>query len=227
MVREIRYIRVRRGLCWPPVGWSVSCSLALSVVSSSVPFLPVFQSFYPRTGLRNMQWLILGRETALTIGTITAIIAQAMGELTINLSVGGVFTENIFYGHLAVASGVSTILSLPLILLYDMAQERSYCATVLFEVIWMLALVILWVVTGVKTTSVTGGTFKDCSAFSAPTQATLFGLCGDAQTLVLFSFITAGILGAYALALTGVAVSSASSGKSIWTHYPIPGAKKH
>ena len=37
-----------------------------------------------------------------------------MGGLTINLSVGGVFTEDIFYAHLAVAGGVSTILSLPL-----------------------------------------------------------------------------------------------------------------
>ena len=38
-----------------------------------------------------------------------------MGGLTINLSVGGVFTEDIFYAHLAVAGGVSTILSLPML----------------------------------------------------------------------------------------------------------------
>lgn len=65
MVREISYIRARRGLCRPPVGWSVSSLLAVPLLSS-VPSLPVFQSFYPRTGLRNMQWLILGRETALS-----------------------------------------------------------------------------------------------------------------------------------------------------------------
>ena len=34
-------------------------------------------------------------------------------------------------------------------------------------------------------------------------------------------------VGAYAVALGGVAVSRAASGKSIWTYYPIPGAKKH
>ncbi|KAM5537441.1 hypothetical protein V8D89_008960, partial [Ganoderma adspersum] len=203
--------------------WLVRFVLAHSV-SSSVPSLSGFQSFNPRTGLRNMQWLILVRETALTLATITAIISHAMGGLTINLSVGGVFTEDIFYAHLAVAGGVSTILSLPMFLLYDMAQERSYCATVLLELIWMLGLIILWVVAGVKTTGVTSGTFKDCSALSV---AALQGLCGDAQTLVLFSFLTAGILGAYSLALAGVAVSNASSGKSIWTHYPIPSAKKN
>lgn len=171
-----------------------------------------------------MSWLIYVRETALTLATITAIIAQAMGQLTINLSVGGVFTENILYAHLSVASGVLTILTLPIILLYDMAQERSYCATVLFELIWLLSLIIIWVVTGVKTTGVTSGTFKDCSTISV---AAVQGLCGDAQTLFLFSLLTAGILGAYAVALGGVAVSRAASGKPIWTYYPIPGAKKH
>ncbi|KAI1781595.1 hypothetical protein LXA43DRAFT_1029743 [Ganoderma leucocontextum] len=171
-----------------------------------------------------MQWLIYVRETALTLATITAIISQAMGQLTINLSVGGVFTENILYAHLAVAAGVLTILSLPIFLLYDMAQEKSYCATVLFELIWMQVLLILWGVAGIKATGVTSGTFKDCSTLSV---AALQGLCGDAQTLVLFSFLTAGILGAYFTVLGGVAVSRAASGQSIWTYYPIPSAKKH
>ena len=53
-----------------------------------------------------------------------------------------------------------------------------------------VGLIILWVVTGVKTTGVTSGTFKDCNTISV---AAVQGLCGDAQTLVLFSLLTAGI----------------------------------
>lgn len=60
------------------------------------------------------------------LATITAIISQAMGGLTINLSVGGVFTEDILYAHLAVAGGVSTILSLPMMCVY--LALFYYCA---------------------------------------------------------------------------------------------------
>lgn len=64
----------------------------------------------------------------LALATITAIISHAMGGLTINLSVGGVFTEDIFYAHLAVAGGVSTILSLPLMCVYPAWYLLLRCA---------------------------------------------------------------------------------------------------
>ncbi|EJF57450.1 hypothetical protein DICSQDRAFT_129458 [Dichomitus squalens LYAD-421 SS1] len=159
----------------------------------------------------------------IALATITAIIAQAMGQLTLNLS-PGVLTADLTYAQLGVASGVLTILSLPLILLYDMAQEKPYSATVILELVWMLLLVVLWIVAGVKTMGITGSMFKNCSSF---TNATLQGLCGDAQTLVIFALLSAGILALYTAALTFVAVGSSSQGKPIWTHFSMPGAKRH
>ena len=48
------------------------------------------------------------------MATITAIIAQAMSQLTLNLS-PGVLTADLTYAQLGVASGVLTILSLPML----------------------------------------------------------------------------------------------------------------
>ncbi|RPD63326.1 hypothetical protein L227DRAFT_642576 [Lentinus tigrinus ALCF2SS1-6] len=168
-----------------------------------------------------MKWLIYFRETALTLATITAIIAHAMGSLTINQSVG-VLTADITYAHIGVGAGVATILSLPMILLYDMAQERSYSATVLFELVWNIGLSVVWIVAGVKAMGITGSMFKDCSA----TSTALFGLCQDANTLVQFAFASAAILMVYSAALGFAATSAAAGGKPIWTSFPLPG-KKH
>ncbi|KAI0689718.1 hypothetical protein C8T65DRAFT_672654 [Cerioporus squamosus] len=167
-----------------------------------------------------MQWLIYFRQTALTLATITAIIAQAQGSLTINFSVG--LLTDVLYAHIGVGAGVATIMSLPMLLLFDMAQERSYSATVLFELLWMLVLAVVWIVAGVKTMGITNNTFKTCNQ----TNATLLGLCQDAQTLLVFALLTAGILILYAAALGIAATSAASSGKPIWTRFPLPG-KKH
>ena len=72
-----------------------------------------------------------------------------------------------------------------------------------------MSLIIIWVVTGVKTTGVTSGTFKDCSTISV---AAVQGLCGDAQTLFLFSLLTAGIresaISVYGIQRLGVYVMS-------------------
>ena len=78
-----------------------------------------------------------------------------MSSLTLNLSVGGVFPGNHLYATLGVAAGELTIISLPLMyvralvlrpsnlrdtpfsLLYDMAQEKSYSATIVAELAWL------------------------------------------------------------------------------------------
>ncbi|KAI0742859.1 hypothetical protein C8Q80DRAFT_1123012 [Daedaleopsis nitida] len=168
-----------------------------------------------------MQWLIYFREASLTVACITAIIAHAMSSLTINLSVG-VFTGPIQYAHLGVGAGVATITSLPLILLYDMAQERSYAGTVLAELIWMLGLIVVWIVVGVKTMGVTSSTFKTCTF----DNATLSGVCTDAQTLVVFALLSAGVLALYTAALGIVATMQASSGKPIWTEFKMAKPKR-
>ena len=82
-----------------------------------------------------MQWVVHVREVALSesfqpfsslcfpfnlflllvaVACITAIIAEAMSQLTINLSVGA-FTGDILYAHLGVAGGVLSILSIPML----------------------------------------------------------------------------------------------------------------
>ena len=122
----------------------------------------------------------------------------------------------------------------------------------------------MWIVAGVKTLGITGSTFKNCAPI---TNATLQGLCGDAQTLVIFALLSAGIceyrlsalsgymcgvplrrgcardvrcsidvmltlnvnlpVAVYTAALTFAAVGSSSKGKPIWTHFSMPGAKRH
>lgn len=78
-----------------------------------------------------------------------------MGSVTILSPLSAKFAP-VQHGNLGVGAGVVTILSLPMMcvpffiliylvsphtsrnsLLYDMAQERSYAATVLFELVWM------------------------------------------------------------------------------------------
>ncbi|KAI0744605.1 hypothetical protein C8Q76DRAFT_789110 [Earliella scabrosa] len=169
-----------------------------------------------------MKWLIYLREVSLTVSCITGIIAHAMSSLTINLSVGGVFNGPLEYAHLGVGAGVATILSLPFFLLYDMAQERSYAATVIFELLWMLALAIVWIIVGVKTMGITNSTFKTCT-FDNPT---VVALCTNAQTIVLFSLISGAILALYTAALGIAAAMQASSGKPIWTSFKMPAPKK-
>lgn len=51
--------------CWL-VRFVLTRSLAVFVSSAVPSTLSGFQSFYPRTGLRNMSWLIYVRETALS-----------------------------------------------------------------------------------------------------------------------------------------------------------------
>ena len=58
----------------------------------------------------------------------------------------------------------------------------------------------MWIVAGVKTLGITGSTFKNCAPI---TNATLQGLCGDAQTLVIFALLSAGICEYRLSALSG------------------------
>ncbi|KAI0759011.1 hypothetical protein C8Q74DRAFT_1372886 [Fomes fomentarius] len=172
-----------------------------------------------------MKWIVYLREVSLTVACITAIVTHAMGSVTISplsAKVGPVQ-----HGTLGVGAGVVTILSLPMILLYDMAQERSYAATVLFELVWMLGLGILWIVVGVQTMGYSNSFFSDCqgtaeTAATAAASLAVSNLCGETHTMVIFAFITAVTLLLYAVALGGLGFVAASSSKPIWTDFKIP-----
>ncbi|KAH9920861.1 uncharacterized protein BXZ73DRAFT_104595 [Epithele typhae] len=166
-----------------------------------------------------MVWVVTVREVVFTVSAITAIISHAMSSLLLTHSAGILDGGNKLFATIGVTAGELTILSLPLILTFDMCWERSYTATILAEVVWMFTIGVLWVITGVKAMGITSGFFKNCTTGTAAFDS----LCLDAQTLSIWSLVTGGLLLAYGAALTGFAVSQ---GGDAWTNWKLKVKRK-
>ncbi|KAM5537443.1 hypothetical protein V8D89_008962 [Ganoderma adspersum] len=166
-----------------------------------------------------MAWLYMYRFGSLVLVTIFGLVGfalSAQSKAAENNLVKS--TTFIAYSSMGIATGVLTLISMPIMFLRGNTSGRPFSSTVLVELLWTSILWLLWFVTGGLVISDPDvAEFKKeptCDAFSKFPD--LVTICRDWQPIAALSIVTAIVLLLYALILLFVAVRRAMYSQPIW-----------
>ncbi|KAH9483117.1 hypothetical protein JR316_0005218 [Psilocybe cubensis] len=164
----------------------------------------------------------LVRTVAYAVATLFALLELALGAAIINwtetkLVLGGYFS----FAALAIATGILTFLTLPVMLFFSRTRKGAIVNLVIIEAIWTFVLWVLWVAVG---GSAAGTNFiAACDNNFVVDFYADIGLktvCGEMKALTAFGFLTWFILLAFNIFLFFLVIRQHMRGNSnVWTGY--------
>jgi len=137
---------------------------------------------------------------------------------------GGVFTNftdtkfRVFYSFaaLAIATGLLTILTLPVMLTLSVIRKGAFTSMIAVEVGWTSFLWIMWLAVGASSASVSVAgviLIGNCSLFISSVQSA----CNEAAAITAFGFLTWILLTFYTVLLITLTFRQQFRGNVVWT----------
>lgn len=159
-------------------------------------------------------WIGLARLIVFSILSGFAVIILSLAAHWISV------TENwleLYYAYvaLAVATGVLTIVTVPVMLIIDFLRRGAFTSMILVEVVWLGILWVLWLATGAYAADQLGGFGTTCHSRYYPDWWTTG--CSETQAITAFAFLGWIALLGYWIALVTIASISATRGApNVW-----------
>ncbi|PIL26016.1 hypothetical protein GSI_11770 [Ganoderma sinense ZZ0214-1] len=166
-----------------------------------------------------MAWLYIYRVGSLVLATIFALVAfalSAQSKAAENHLVKS--TTLVVYSSMGIATGVLTLITMPIMFLRGNVSGMPFSSTVQIELLWTSVLWILWFVTGGLAFSDPDVALfkKDPTCNQLSKFPDLVTMCKDWQPIAALSVVTAVVLLLYTLVLLFVAVQRAMYKQPIW-----------
>ncbi|KAI0632972.1 hypothetical protein C8Q77DRAFT_1158418 [Trametes polyzona] len=121
------------------------------------------------------------------------------------------------YEVLGVAVGTLTVLTLPTMLWLDYTRTGAYASMVLVEILWLLALGVLWLAEGALIANYESSHRLYLSEVCHFGLSVVTRLCTYTRAMEAIAFLASSILLLYTLSLLVVAIGQHSRGTPIWT----------
>ncbi|KZT12890.1 uncharacterized protein LAESUDRAFT_20029 [Laetiporus sulphureus 93-53] len=159
-----------------------------------------------------MFWLSVVRFFVFIFTIICAICALGLSARIVDVSnkrLGGYPN----FAALGIATACLTLLTLPVMLILDMAAFGFFTSTISFEIVWLTILWILWVATAGSASHHKNSFFGTCRFWSGSAYA----VCRETQAVEGFAYAIWIVLFCYTLILIGVAFWRSRHGRGGWS----------
>ncbi|KAM5537447.1 hypothetical protein V8D89_008966 [Ganoderma adspersum] len=166
----------------------------------------------------------LYRLGSLTLATITGVIVlglavsttSAFHQLLDDAQAQAFDEQSLNYANLGIAAGAMVILTLPVMLFVDFINDGRIGLPIAIEVPWLCVLWVMFVSTGISTKHFANANTIPGSTCDERLYAEAQKICHEWAPLEIVSWITAGLLFLYSIALLGISIMRAYAGKSLW-----------
>ncbi|KAI9574365.1 hypothetical protein HD554DRAFT_2046517 [Boletus coccyginus] len=146
--------------------------------------------------------------------TFPLIRQCVLGAATLFSLIGLAISASVTLNALVIGAGVLSMLTLPVMLVIDIARRGFFTSMIVVELSWLGLLCILWVAAAGESLSAYNLIFSLACSYE---ESVLNGICQEAQASIAFSFLNFIILLLYTGALFVMAMIAASRGQSdIW-----------
>ncbi|OCH95964.1 hypothetical protein OBBRIDRAFT_787812 [Obba rivulosa] len=159
-----------------------------------------------------MSWVDIVRIVVFAWTFFCGILAMALSANVISFMTG-FYREYLTGNAMAVAAGVLTIVTIPVMLVVDFLRTGAFTSKILLELIWLGLLQLLWLISGALAASNVSGFFEGTCNWVPGSVA---NACHETVATAAFSFLAWIPLLGYEIFILTLAIIRHTRGAPIW-----------